>query len=132
MGLVTKNGILLVDYTNVLREKGFSRFDALIKAGPTRLRPILMTTFAMIFGMMPVALALGEGSEFRSPMGQAVIGGLITSTLLTLFIVPVVYIILDDLSINKLFDLVSKLNSLRKKKKSSQVTEEIRKPLLDK
>ena len=132
MGLVTKNGILLVDYTNVLREKGFSRFDALIKAGPTRLRPILMTTFAMIFGMMPVALALGEGSEFRSPMGQAVIGGLITSTLLTLFIVPVVYTILDDLSINKLFDLVSKLNSLRKKKKSSQVTEEIRKPLLDK
>ena len=86
----------------------------------------------MIFGMMPVALALGEGSEFRSPMGQAVIGGLITSTLLTLFIVPVVYTILDDLSINKLFDLVSKLNSLRKKKKSSQVTEEIRKPLLDK
>jgi len=81
---------------------------------------------------MPVALALGEGSEFRSPMGQAVIGGLITSTLLTLFIVPVVYTILDDLSINKLFDLVSKLNSLRKKKKSSQVTEEIRKPLLDK
>jgi len=97
MGLVTKNGILLVDYTNVLRERGLSRFDALLKAGPTRLRPILMTTFAMIFGMVPVALALGEGAEFRAPMGQAVIGGLITSTLLTLFIVPVVYSILDDL-----------------------------------
>ena len=75
MGLVTKNGILLVDYTNVLRERGMSRFDALVKAGPTRLRPILMTTFAMIFGMVPVALALGEGAEFRAPMGQAVIGG---------------------------------------------------------
>ncbi|MCU0342632.1 MAG: efflux RND transporter permease subunit [Ignavibacterium sp.] len=97
MGLVTKNGILLVDYTNVMRERGMSRFDALVKAGPTRLRPILMTTFAMIFGMVPVALALGEGAEFRAPMGQAVIGGLITSTLLTLFIVPVVYSILDDL-----------------------------------
>ena len=99
MGLVTKNGILLVDYTNVMRERGMSRFDALVKAGPTRLRPILMTTFAMIFGMVPVALALGEGAEFRAPMGQAVIGGLITSTLLTLFIVPVVYSILDDISI---------------------------------
>ncbi|MFA6978785.1 MAG: efflux RND transporter permease subunit [Ignavibacteriaceae bacterium] len=97
MGLVTKNGILLVDYTNVLRSRGLDRFDALIKAGPTRLRPILMTTFAMIFGMIPVAFGFGEGSEFRAPMGQAVIGGLITSTLLTLFIVPVVYSILDDL-----------------------------------
>jgi HAE1 family hydrophobic/amphiphilic exporter-1 len=98
MGLVTKNGILLVDFTNVLRDRGLSRMDALLKAGPTRLRPILMTTFAMIFGMVPVGFALGEGSEFRAPMGQAVIGGLITSTLLTLFIVPVVYSLLDDLA----------------------------------
>ena len=98
MGLVTKNGILLVDYANVLRERGHERSEALIEAGATRLRPILMTTFAMIFGMMPVAFAASEGSEFRSPMGQAVIGGLITSTLLTLFIVPVVYSIIDDLS----------------------------------
>lgn len=97
MGLVTKNGILLVDYINVLRERGMSRFDALVLAGPTRLRPILMTTFAMIFGMLPVAFGLGEGSEFRAPMGQAVIGGLITSTILTLFIVPVVYTVLDDI-----------------------------------
>jgi len=103
MGLVTKNGILLVDYTNTLRGRGLSRSDALVKAGATRLRPILMTTFAMIFGMIPVAFALGEGSEFRSPMGQAVIGGLLTSTLLTLFIVPVVYSMIDDFSWHRLF-----------------------------
>jgi HAE1 family hydrophobic/amphiphilic exporter-1 len=115
MGLVTKNGILLVDYTNILRERGLSRFDALLKAGPTRLRPILMTTFAMIFGMMPVALGLGEGAEFRSPMGQAVIGGLVTSTLLTLFIVPVVYSILDDLGEKNMFGFIRKLFSKKKK-----------------
>lgn len=115
MGLVTKNGILLVDFTNVLRERGMSRFDALVKAGPTRLRPILMTTFAMIFGMVPVALALGEGAEFRAPMGQAVIGGLITSTLLTLFIVPVVYSILDDLGTFSFSGFFKKLFFGRKK-----------------
>jgi HAE1 family hydrophobic/amphiphilic exporter-1 len=114
MGLVTKNGILLVDYTNVLRDRGMNRFDALLKAGPTRLRPILMTTFAMIFGMVPVALGLGEGAEFRAPMGQAVIGGLITSTLLTLFIVPVVYSILDDLSVKRIFGFVKGLLSKKK------------------
>ena len=102
MGLVTKNGILLVDYINVLRDRGKERHQAALQAGQTRLRPILMTTFAMIFGMLPVALASGEGSEFRSPMGQAVIGGLITSTLLTLFIVPVVYTIIDDISFAKI------------------------------
>lgn len=102
MGLVTKNGILLVDYTNTLRSRGLNRSEALIKAGATRLRPILMTTFAMIFGMVPVAFALGEGSEFRSPMGQAVIGGLLTSTLLTLFLVPVVYSMIDDFSWSRL------------------------------
>jgi HAE1 family hydrophobic/amphiphilic exporter-1 len=96
MGLVTKNGILLVDYANVMRERGMSREDALLVAGPTRLRPILMTSFAMIFGMVPVAFALGEGSEFRAPMGQAVIGGIITSTFLTLLLVPVVYTLLED------------------------------------
>lgn len=91
MGLVTKNGILLVDYANTLRGQGMALKDALVNAGATRLRPILMTTLAMIFGMIPVAFGTGEGSELRSPMGLAVIGGLITSTLLTLFIVPVVY-----------------------------------------
>jgi hydrophobic/amphiphilic exporter-1 (mainly G- bacteria), HAE1 family len=108
MGLVTKNGILLVDYTNVLRDRGMERYEALLAAGPTRLRPILMTTFAMIFGMIPVAIGFGEGSEFRAPMGQAVIGGLITSTLLTLFIVPVVYSILDDFSLRKIFGFFMK------------------------
>jgi HAE1 family hydrophobic/amphiphilic exporter-1 len=103
MGLVTKNGILLVDYANVLRDRGLDRSDALVQAGATRLRPILMTTFAMIFGMIPVAFAFGEGSEFRSPMGQAVIGGLITSTMLTLFVVPVMYSVLDDFSFAGIF-----------------------------
>jgi multidrug efflux pump subunit AcrB len=109
MGLVTKNAILLVDYTNTLRGRGMSRLDAQLKAGPVRLRPILMTTFAMIFGMLPVALALGEGSEFRAPMGITVIGGLVTSTLLTLFVVPVVYSILDDMSWKKTFSPFIKL-----------------------
>jgi len=95
MGLVTKNAILLVDFTNQLRKEGRSTFDALMEAGPIRLRPILMTTAAMVFGMFPVALALGEGGEVRAPMAVAVIGGLITSTLLTLVVVPVVYSIMD-------------------------------------
>jgi len=96
MGLVTKNAILLVDYTKVLRRRGLPRREALITAGRTRLRPILMTTFAMIFGMLPLALAIGQGAEMRAPMARAVIGGLVTSTLLTLVVVPVVYTLLDD------------------------------------
>jgi HAE1 family hydrophobic/amphiphilic exporter-1 len=96
MGLVTKNAILLVDFANKAREKGSDRRQALIDAGELRLRPIVMTTLAMIFGMLPTALALGAGSEFRAPMAHAVIGGLITSTLLTLVVVPVVYTYLDD------------------------------------
>ncbi|MCL5104684.1 MAG: efflux RND transporter permease subunit [Armatimonadetes bacterium] len=96
MGLVTKNAILLVDYTNTLRSRGKNRHDALLEAGPTRLRPILMTTLAMIGGMMPTALALSEGSEWRSPMAIAVIGGLILSTLLTLIVIPVSYTVVDD------------------------------------
>jgi HAE1 family hydrophobic/amphiphilic exporter-1 len=98
MGLVTKNAILLVDFANQARERGASRRDALVDAGELRLRPIVMTTLAMIFGMIPTALALGEGSEFRAPMAHAVIGGLIASTLLTLVVVPVVYTYLDDFS----------------------------------
>ena len=96
MGLVTKNAILLVDYTNTLRGKGMSRDEALLKAGPIRLRPILMTTAAMVFGMLPTALKIGEGAESRAPMAIVVIGGLITSTLLTLVVVPVVYTLIDD------------------------------------
>jgi HAE1 family hydrophobic/amphiphilic exporter-1 len=98
MGLVTKNGILLVDFTNQQRAAGLSRLDALLSAGRIRLRPIIMTTSAMIFGMLPLAMAIGEGAEQRAPMARAVIGGLITSTLLTLFVVPVVYTLLDDLT----------------------------------
>jgi HAE1 family hydrophobic/amphiphilic exporter-1 len=96
MGLVKKNAILLVDYTNTLRERGLGRQEAILQAGPVRLRPILMTTFAMIFGMMPVAFALGEGAETRSPMGIAVIGGLVTSLFLTLVVVPAAYDQFDD------------------------------------
>ncbi|MCU0661381.1 MAG: efflux RND transporter permease subunit [Myxococcota bacterium] len=99
MGLVTKNAILLIDYTNTLRRRdGLERNEALLKAGPTRLRPILMTTLAMVFGMMPVALSRGYASEMRAPMAVCVIGGLIASTLLTLVVVPVVYTILDDIA----------------------------------
>ncbi|HTL51939.1 MAG TPA: efflux RND transporter permease subunit [Planctomycetota bacterium] len=97
MGLVTKNAILLVDYTNTLRHRdGMDRLSAILKAGPVRLRPILMTTLAMIFGMLPIALGTGSGSESRAPMAVAVIGGLTTSTLLTLIVVPVVYSLVDD------------------------------------
>jgi HAE1 family hydrophobic/amphiphilic exporter-1 len=97
MGLVTKNAILLVDFAKVLRRSGHSRREAVITAGRTRLRPILMTTLAMIFGMVPLALGIGQGAEMRAPMARAVIGGLLTSTILTLLVVPVVYTILDDL-----------------------------------
>jgi HAE1 family hydrophobic/amphiphilic exporter-1 len=98
MGLVTKNSILLVDFTNTLRRRGESVFDAVMGAGPVRLRPIAMTTLAMIFGMAPIAAGYGAGAEIRMPMAIAVIGGLITSTLLTLIVVPVVYTLIDDLS----------------------------------
>ena len=97
MGLVTKNAILLVDFANRAREEGMERGAALLEAARVRLRPILMTTLAMIFGMVPLAFAMTEGSEQRAPMGQAVIGGVITSSLLTLVVVPVIYVYLDDL-----------------------------------
>jgi hydrophobic/amphiphilic exporter-1 (mainly G- bacteria), HAE1 family len=97
MGLVTKNAILLVDNANMRRAAGADRHTALVEAGAVRLRPIMMTTLAMIFGMLPIALALGEGGGFRAPMARAVIGGLITSTMLTLVVVPVAYTYFDDL-----------------------------------
>ncbi len=96
MGLVAKNAILLVDYTATLRGRGLTLYDAIIKAGPTRLRPILMTTAAMVFGMLPIAFAKGSGSEMQRPMAICVIGGLITSTILTLVVVPVVYSLVED------------------------------------
>jgi hydrophobe/amphiphile efflux-1 (HAE1) family protein len=95
MGLVTKNAILLVDYTNQLRHQGLALKDALLQAGPVRLRPIVMTTVAMILGMLPSAVATGDGSEFRAPISISTIGGLITSTLLTLVVVPVAYLLLE-------------------------------------
>ena len=97
MGLVTKNAILLVDFTQKQKAQGASTWDALLVAGPIRLRPILMTTAAMILGMLPVALALGEGGEARAPMAVVVIGGLITSTVLTLVVVPVVFSLIEGL-----------------------------------
>ena len=91
MGLVTKNAILLVDFANHARKAGAGIAQALREAGQIRMRPIMMTTAAMVFGMLPLALALGEGGELQAPMGRAIIGGVITSTLLTLVVVPVVY-----------------------------------------
>lgn len=98
VGLVGKNAILLVDYANTLRERGRLRAEALLEAGPTRLRPILMTTLALILGMLPVALAIGRGSEFRETIGITIIGGITLSTILTLLVIPCSYTIFDDLS----------------------------------
>ncbi|GAB1390147.1 MAG: multidrug resistance protein [Rubrivivax sp.] len=91
MGLVTKNAILLVDFANQARRAGASVKDALLQAGQTRMRPIVMTTAAMVFGMLPLALAFNDGGELQAPMGRAIIGGILTSTLLTLVVVPVLY-----------------------------------------
>jgi HAE1 family hydrophobic/amphiphilic exporter-1 len=99
MGLVTKNAILLIDFANVQRREGAERSAAILEAARVRLRPILMTTLAMIFGMLPLAFEIGSGAEARAPMARAVIGGLITSTILTLVVVPVVYSYFDDLSV---------------------------------
>jgi HAE1 family hydrophobic/amphiphilic exporter-1 len=96
MGIVAKNAILLIDFAKWSEESGLDRREALIQAGRVRLRPILMTTFALIAGMVPVALGRGEGADFRAPLGIAVIGGVITSTLLTLLVIPTVYEILAD------------------------------------
>jgi HAE1 family hydrophobic/amphiphilic exporter-1 len=97
MGIVVKNAILLIDFAKWSREeRGISTRDALIEAGRIRLRPILMTTVALIAGMIPVALGLGEGADFRAPLGRAVIGGVITSTVLTLIVIPTFYEILDE------------------------------------
>jgi len=95
IGLVAKNAILLVDYTNHLKERGKETIEALIESGRTRLRPILMTTIAMVIGMLPLALASGAGAEWKNGMAWALIGGLTSSMLLTLVVVPVVYVIID-------------------------------------
>lgn len=115
MGLVTKNAILLVDYMNTLRNRdGLEKNEAILLAGPTRLRPILMTTLAMIFGMLPIALGNGAGSESRAPMAMAIIGGLSTSMVLTLIIVPVVYSLTDEIP-GAIKNLLSIIKNLLKK-----------------
>lgn len=96
LGITNKNAILIVDYINQLRDSGLERTDAILKASPIRLRPIMMTTAATILGMVPIALGLGAGSELRSPMAVSIAGGLVSSTILSLFVVPVFYAILDD------------------------------------
>jgi HAE1 family hydrophobic/amphiphilic exporter-1 len=96
MGIVAKNAILLIDFAKWSEEAGMDRREALIQAGRVRLRPILMTTFALVAGMIPVALGAGEGGDFRSPLGISVIGGVLTSTFLTLLIIPTVYETLAD------------------------------------
>lgn len=95
-GLAAKNGTLLIDYTNTMMKRGLNLRDALVEAGTTRLRPIFMTSTTMIFGMLPTALALADGAEIRRPMGIVLIGGLITSTVLTPILLPVAYTLLDD------------------------------------
>ena len=97
MGIVTKNSILLVEFAIEKRRSGLSRHDALIQAGEERVRPIIMTTIAMAMGMLPTALGVSSGSEFRQPLAIAVIGGLVSSTALSLILVPVVYAVMDDL-----------------------------------
>jgi len=96
MGLVTKNAILLVDFANHARKAGATLAEAVLTAGQIRMRPIIMTTAAMVFGMFPLALALDEGGELQAPMGRAIIGGVITSTLLTLVVVPVIYAYIEQ------------------------------------
>jgi multidrug efflux pump len=97
IGLVTKNSILLVEYTNQLKERGMATLEAALEAGRIRLRPILMTSVATVMGALPIALGLGAGAQSRRPLGYAIVGGLVFSTVLTLFVVPAVYVILDGL-----------------------------------
>ena len=95
-GIATKNAILMVDYTNTLRARGYKRLDAILEAAPTRLRPVLMTSFAIVFATLPTALALGRGAGFRQPLGITVVGGVIVSTFLTLLVIPSVYLLFDN------------------------------------
>ena len=115
VGVVVNNAILLVDVINQLRAAGDDKITAVLKAGPLRLRAIMMTTVSTLIGTLPVALALSEGGETRQPMSVAVIGGLATSTLLTLLVIPVVYLIFDDLT-DRVKASVRRLNAYRRLK----------------
>jgi len=97
VGLVTKNSILLVEFANQRRAAGLIARDAMLDAGRVRLRPILMTAFSTVAGILPIAIGFGAGAESRRPMGVAVVGGMLTSTFLTLFVIPVVYTLFSDL-----------------------------------
>jgi len=108
VGLVTKNGILLIDYANQQREEGMPIKEAIVEAGCVRFRPILMTAFSTVAGVLPVALGIGVGSEMRQPMAVAIAGGLITSTLLTLLVIPVTYTYMEALSKLKIFQKIGK------------------------
>ena len=99
VGIVVRNAIVLIDFTNILRREGMERTEALLTAGPVRLRPILMTTLCTVFAMLPLALGFGEGAESQAPLATVVIGGLLFSTLLTLVVIPVVYAMLDDMTV---------------------------------
>jgi multidrug efflux pump subunit AcrB len=96
LGIVVSNGVLLVDYTNVLRRRGTALREAVILGARTRLRPILMTSLATVFGLMPMAIGLGTGGETNAPLARAVIGGLSVSTMLTLFLIPALYLMLEE------------------------------------
>jgi multidrug efflux pump subunit AcrB len=96
LGLVTKNSILLVDYAIQLRGQGLDKVEAMRRAAPVRMRPVLMTAVSMIFGVLPAALGVGPGSETRAPMGVATAAGMFSSTVLTLLVVPVFYLLIDD------------------------------------
>jgi len=113
-GIVVNNAIVLVDYINVLRRRGLSRNEAITKAGPIRLRPVLMTALTTILGMVPLALGIGEGAETQAPMATAVVGGLSTSTIFTLIFVPVMYTIIDDFGqwLRRVFRLGAKKKSI--------------------
>jgi hydrophobic/amphiphilic exporter-1 (mainly G- bacteria), HAE1 family len=118
LGLVMKNGILLVDFTNQKKAEGLSTYDALIEAGNARLRPILMTTIAMVIGMLPIALAEGAGSEWKNGLAIVMIGGLISSLILTVFVVPMVYYMVDAVK--------DRMNSFKKNRgKKEMITAEL-------
>ena len=101
IGIVVKNGIVLIDYITLCRERGMAVINSVVTSGKSRLRPVLMTSFTTILGMLPLALGTGEGSETWQPMGIAVIGGLTCSTLLTLLVVPVLYSVFVNRRIRK-------------------------------
>jgi multidrug efflux pump subunit AcrB len=105
IGLVTKNGILIVEFANQKRKKGMNKSEAVFEAAAARLRPILMTSLATIFGALPIALALGSGAQSRTPLGIVVVGGLLFSLILTLFVIPVMYVLISSNRSKKALDI---------------------------